>query len=1750
MFKRLIASLVCLTFSFTNLQYVHAQDFSINQLPVPGTMIGESAPFAPLALKGLIVNPQKPLEFQFIVDTGKGPQDTASVKDQANQLVKYFLAGLTIPEGDLWVNLSPYEKNRMVPEALGQTDLGRDLLAQDYILKQLTASLIYPEKDLGKAFWSRIYAKAQQQFGTTNVPVNTFNKVWILPDQAQVFENVNAAYVTKSTLKVMLDEDYLALQKHSVILSEAKDLNRINSFRDSSATPQNDSHYIASQIVREIVLPEITKEVNAGKNFAPLRQIYQALILAKWYKETIQNGLLDAVYTNKNKVRGVNLNDPSVKEQIYERYLKAYKKGAFNYIKEDPTPDGRVVPRKYFSGGEVLAIHLTKGKLADIKGPDGAMISLVVDLKDSAMLNQPPQTPDAAMSVARLKAKLRELARNSGLPFSTTVTSVPNVDSMNAFWTETLRTLRFDSPIQRRVEREGAGQERETGQVAFNNADVDKDILSLTEYDVAAKGLESIRTGEQIRPLLMNPQTPVTGQVYFMHRGVFASKADIQKAFYDAKQRFDITVIPPAIWGMEYAKTAGHYHDPIEKPEIYQVVSGEALWIMQKNDTAGNVIDVVTVRGKAGDIAIMLPGYGHVSVNLSETEPLVLANWLTWHQTSFYGSFKDNQGAVYYVVRQPDGTPALVPNPKYQAQQGKLPTPRQMRSKDAIPEFGLTRGEPIYNLVKRSDFLTKIDFLNHPEGYANLLTPEQTLEPIGANERLPDGAMDVVGINLEKPKDTAMLSMEEIRGMLGNSFSNEEFERYWPILDELGREAGTYARFLYGLGLPAEKKLIKNEDDLRRIGHVLIKLAREPWELMEYLYEDGVPEYSAEYLYKGLAVVGRLINNEDDLMRIGNVIIGLGREAGANAGYMIERMLPAEEKSINSEDDLKRIGQRIVLKVCGEALKSLDAIAGVPIWLNEDTGKLTLGYDLVSENKWERPLKDADKSVAKHNQWVIAANPDRVVYYGYRNVRLKGDTKEVDRLKLRFDITVLQPGFIGDEYIMTKGHQHPGKDQKLPGMDYPEFYEVWNGTALYVQQGVNPEGKFEMLATLARPGDKVLLLPNYSHRTVNIGRDPLVMANWISEEVGGKDDGTRGAIVKPDFSEIEKKNGYTYHVVKGVDGKLTFRHNPAYGPTPAALRLAVPAASLDENGLRLSKDGPMYGVLKNENDRNALSVFLRNPEEFKPLFKNAFQFIDQKQFESRLSDAAMLGWFSGKRNKEINDAIDNLAFGGFEAQQAVNLLVNIGTPAIPSLAEASNSKYLHTRQIAPKALGMILVKTKSEAALKALVDALKYRDAEYSAAQVLYAIGDKRALPYLYAVKAQTKDDRIQNIIDELKTRPDHAMLQTPKQTPNKDAAIVDPNELILENKTTRERTVEYHFKKGYVLTIGFDYAPFPFRNWLYPEVGGETVDITKAVLTLPAGKTYGIIYRTDWNPSYLDDDWRDVIKSINKAAGLRRNEQANPTSDQAMLQTLDQEHERVKNLIISRLPEGVSADLVAYSHVEKVIELNKQGYDFKVTYVPELKEYARGFLNLEEPFVALPADLIIGRGDKLLGKAIWSQSATRNQDITIDSKIFSPDMTVYDFLKNDKALNKTSEGTWLQIALWQNVAGTMTVKELLGKKRKEMLKMKYMGRKRLIVLQGVFQNTYGWSGEWFNHRAALAQPQDKAMNGGIDLNQINVLRNGKTVNVQFDPAQLNELMQGGFEGFTPVIINITHISSPFQLLGINPPKQEVLAKA
>src|SRR5471030_2717645 len=112
---------------------------------------------------------------------------------------------------------------------------------------------------------------------------------------------------------------------------------------------RNDTNALGSNIVREIVIPELTREVNEDKNFTQLRQVYNSLILATWYKKKIKDSILSQVYADKSKVTGVGYESSVIvknvslrgakgdaaisdTEKIYQRYLQAFKKGVCNYI--------------------------------------------------------------------------------------------------------------------------------------------------------------------------------------------------------------------------------------------------------------------------------------------------------------------------------------------------------------------------------------------------------------------------------------------------------------------------------------------------------------------------------------------------------------------------------------------------------------------------------------------------------------------------------------------------------------------------------------------------------------------------------------------------------------------------------------------------------------------------------------------------------------------------------------------------------------------------------------------------------------------------------------------------------------------------------------------------------------------------------------------------------------------------------------------------------------------------------------------------------------------------------------------------------------------------------------------------------------------------------------------------------------------------------------------------------------------------
>ena len=321
---------------------------SVLNLPKPGTMVPMSSKYDPALMVGIQLDVNDPFRLSFLINRGQKSQSEDEKAVVYKQLIKYFLASLTTPNEDMWVNLSPFEHERIIPDDFSLTEMGRDLLVQDYLLKQITSSLLYPDSDIGKKFWKKVYKLVFDEYGTTDIPLDTFNKVWIIPDKAVIYQKKDTAVAVESHLKVMLETDYLAMNKAAGERISGESGSGAKAADAVSSMPAE----IAKNVIRDIVIPALEKEVNEGENFSQLRQIYSAMLMATWFKKTLKQSILSKVYMNKSKVAGVELDDPAAKERIYQQYLQAFKVGVFNFIKEEEDPlTQELIPRKYFSGG-------------------------------------------------------------------------------------------------------------------------------------------------------------------------------------------------------------------------------------------------------------------------------------------------------------------------------------------------------------------------------------------------------------------------------------------------------------------------------------------------------------------------------------------------------------------------------------------------------------------------------------------------------------------------------------------------------------------------------------------------------------------------------------------------------------------------------------------------------------------------------------------------------------------------------------------------------------------------------------------------------------------------------------------------------------------------------------------------------------------------------------------------------------------------------------------------------------------------------------------------------------------------------------------------------------------------------------------------------------------------------------------------------------------------------------------------------
>jgi len=198
-------------------------------------------------------------------------------------------------------------------------------------------------------------------------------------------------------------------------------------------------------------------------------------------------------------------------------------------------------------------------------------------------------------------------------------------------------------------------------------------------------------------------------ELYYMYRDLSLSRADKEKLLQQ-DLRYDITVIPPNMLGREYIKTAGHYHPlvpggSVTYPELYEVLEGEALYLLQNLDLS----DVVAVYAGAGDKVLVPPNYGHITINRSN-KTLKMANFVARNFSSLYDPFREKGGGAYFFTK--DG---WIKNDRC-PEAAKL---RRVEAPDSsgLRKLGLTTSREMYPLLKDPGLL---DYLTKPEEHLDI----------------------------------------------------------------------------------------------------------------------------------------------------------------------------------------------------------------------------------------------------------------------------------------------------------------------------------------------------------------------------------------------------------------------------------------------------------------------------------------------------------------------------------------------------------------------------------------------------------------------------------------------------------------------------------------------------------------------------------------------------------------------------------------------------------------------------------------------------------------------------------------------------------------------------------------------------------------------------------------------------------------------------------------------------------------------
>lgn len=149
-----------------------------------------------------------------------------------------------------------------------------------------------------------------------------------------------------------------------------------------------------------------------------------------------------------------------------------------------------------------------------------------------------------------------------------------------------------------------------------------------------------------------------------------------------------------------------------------------------------------------------------------------------------------------------------------------------------------------------------------------------------------------------------------------------------------------------------------------------------------------------------------------------------------------------------------------------------------------------------------RFLNEMEPIICDQEWFKKVKNPETsALYYMYRGIK--------EKKGWRYDITVIPPKMLGEEFAKTKGNRNSG--------NLLEIYTVLKGEAIFLLQKMEKEEVKDAIAIKAKKGDFVVDPVGYYIVSINPSKKILELGNWVPEKN------------KNIYKEMEKSRGACYY---------------------------------------------------------------------------------------------------------------------------------------------------------------------------------------------------------------------------------------------------------------------------------------------------------------------------------------------------------------------------------------------------------------------------------------------------------------------------------------------------------------------------------------------------------------------------------------------------------------------------------------------